>query len=147
MPVLSNLTLRWDVPLTIYQIDVKEVRTGVLRIANRNPFSEVTLRGQFVANISPELRAYGAIYREAITTESVPYQFLCFFRLIESMQARRTRLSREASRRGETYTMPVEIYPRTQAEGVGFLNSAFPVKPSQWDQMTLDSILGSRSVG
>jgi hypothetical protein len=100
MPVLSNFALRWDVPLTIYQTDVKELRNGVLQIANRNPDREVSIRGQFMINLPPELRSYGAIYREAITTESLPYQFLCFFRLIESMQARRTRLSRDAVRQG-----------------------------------------------
>ena len=45
MPVLSNFALRWDVPLVLYQTDVKELRTGVLQITNRNPFSEVSNSG------------------------------------------------------------------------------------------------------
>jgi hypothetical protein len=43
--------------------------------------------------------------------------------------------------------MPVEIYPRTEAEGIDFLNSVFPVKPTQWDVMTLNSILVSTALG
>jgi hypothetical protein len=43
--------------------------------------------------------------------------------------------------------MAVEIYPRTRVEGIDFLNLVFPVKPSQWDPMTLDSILVPAALG
>jgi hypothetical protein len=111
MPVLCNFALRWDLPLVLYQTVVKELGTGVLQITNRNPFSEVFIRGLFQINLPADLRPYGAIYREAITTESTPYQFLCFFRLIESIRARRIRLSRKVRQRRPN-SMPVEIYPR-----------------------------------
>lgn len=146
MPVLSNFALRWDVPLVLYQTDVKELRTGVLQITNRNPFSEVSIRGLFQIDLPADLRPYGAIYREAITTESAPYQFLCFFRLIESIRARRTRISRDASQR-QPHSMPVEIYPRTEADAIEFLNWIFLVKPTSWDALTLESVLIPEAVG
>jgi len=91
-PMLSNFSLRWDVPLVIYQVDVKESRRGTRQITNRNPFSEVAMNGIFGFPITKELMTYGAVYREALTSESTTYQFLCYYRLIESMQARRKRL-------------------------------------------------------
>jgi hypothetical protein len=46
-PTLSNFSLRWDVPLVIYQIDVTEARRGTRQITNKNPFSEVSVKGIF----------------------------------------------------------------------------------------------------
>jgi hypothetical protein len=95
-PTLSNFSLRWDVPLVIYQVDVKEIRRGTRQITNRNPFSEVSIKGIFGVPITKELMTYGAVYREALTSESRTYQFLCYYRVIESMQARRKRLRPKA---------------------------------------------------
>jgi hypothetical protein len=44
---LSSFSLRWDVPLVIYQVDVKESRRGTRQITNRNSFSEVAMNGIF----------------------------------------------------------------------------------------------------
>src|ERR1700730_6327866 len=84
---------------------------------------------------------YGAVYREALTSESTTYQFLCYYRLIESMQARRKRLERDSLKQGKKYVIPVEVYPNTQLEAIRWLNDIFPVKPSQWDEMTIQCIL------
>ena len=74
--------------MVVYQIDVKELRRGTLRITNKMPFREVAIKGQFRVSVNSELRTYGAVYREALATDSLPYQFLCYYRLIESIQAR-----------------------------------------------------------
>ncbi len=147
MPALSNFAILWDVPITIYQTDVKELRRGTLQITTRNPFREIALKGEWTSSLGQELMTYAAIYREALITESVTYQFLCFYRLIESVVARRIRLAREAARRGGDSTAPKEIYPRTRDEGVALLNSIFPVKPNTWDQFSLDSIMVPEALG
>jgi hypothetical protein len=146
-PILSNFGLLWDVPLTIYQVDVKEVRTGTRQITQRNPFNEISLTGKWTLSLDPEIRAYGAIYREALISENINYQFLCLFRLIESMQARRKRLMREAKRYGRSYSMPAEIYPGTRAEAESFLDRVFPVKSGPWDVGALDAVLVSEALG
>jgi hypothetical protein len=69
-PMLSNFSLRWDVPLVIYQVDVKESRRGTRQITNRSPFSEVAMNGIFGFPITKELMTYGAVYREALTSET-----------------------------------------------------------------------------
>ena len=141
VPTLSNFSLRWDVPLVIYQVDVKESRRGTRQITNRSPFSEVAINGVFGVPITKELMTYGAVYREALTSESTTYQFLCYYRLIESMQARRKRLERDFLKQSQTYAIPVEVYPSTQLEAIRWLNAIFPVKPAQWDEMAIQCIL------
>jgi hypothetical protein len=147
MPVLSYYALRWDVPLAIYQIDVKELRKGTIQFTSRNSFQEVMIKGQFAFSLDPEIRTYGAIYREALTTDSITYQFLCFFRLIESMQARRKRLERDATKRGQKYISPTEVYPSNQADATAFLDSIVPVKPAPWDEPTFRAILVPDALG
>jgi hypothetical protein len=43
--------------------------------------------------------------------------------------------------------MPVEIYPRTEADAIEFLNWIFLVKPTSWDALTLESVLIPEAVG
>jgi len=146
-PLLSHFSLKWDVPLSIYQVDVKEVRTGIRGFSNRNPFDEVNIKGQFKFGMDQEPRTYAAIYREAITTGNITYQFLCFYRLIESIQARRTRLERECRRQATKYIIPTEVYPRNEAEAIRFLDALFSPKASHSDPLTLSMILVSDAVG
>jgi Methylamine utilization protein MauJ len=146
MPILSLLSLKWDVPLAIYQVDVHEIRRGTRGFSHRNPFLEVAIKGTFTAAMDQESRTYAAIYREAITTESMTYQFLCFYRLIESVQARRTRLERAARGEGVLYKTPIEVYPKTRDEAANLLSSLFPSMPS-WHEMALDAILVPDAVG
>jgi hypothetical protein len=120
MPILSGISLKWDVPLAIYQIDVHELRTGVRGFSHRNPLAEVKVSGEFRTILDPEPRTYAAIYREAIITESPAYQFLCFYRIIESLKARRTRIARAAIRERRAYTQHAEVYPRNAREAVDF---------------------------
>jgi CRISPR/Cas system-associated protein endoribonuclease Cas2 len=130
-PTLSNFSLRWDVPLVICQIEVTEIRRGTRQITNKNPFSDVAINGVFRFPITKtkELMTYGAVYREALISESAMYQFLCYYRIIESIQARRKRLEREFAKQGKTYAIPVEVYPYTKLEVIRWLNDVFPVNP------------------
>ena len=146
-PTLSNFSLRWDVPLVICQVDVTEIRRGTRQITNKNPFTEVAIKGVLGSPITKELMTYGAVYREALTSESTMYQFLCYYRIIESIQARRKRLERELVKQGKTYSIPVEVYPYTKLEVIRWLNDIFPVKPSKWDEMTVQCILAPEARG
>lgn len=147
-PLLSQFTLQWDVPLTIYQADVKQLSKGTVQITHRNPFLEVNVAGQVLITAGPEHRTYASVYREGLTNESPIYQFLCFYRIIESIHKRRKRLEREAKRNRTIYTPPDEIYPSTKEEGRNLLNSIYPAKPPNgWDDLALNSILVSEALG
>lgn len=148
-PLLSQFALKWDVPLSIYQADTKELRKGTVLWTHRNPFLEVRVTAGMHLTAEPELRTYASVYREALTTESLPYQFLCFYRVVESLKARRKRLARDATRRGVANAdPPAEIYPENRREAVALLDSVFPAKPPNgWDDMALASVLVAEALG
>jgi hypothetical protein len=149
-PLLSQFALRWDVPLSVYQADTKELRKGTVQWTHRNPFLEVKVTaGAMNLTAEPELRTYASVYREALTTDSITYQFLCFYRIIESLHARRIRLSREAARRMVAYTDPPgEVYPSNRQEAAALLDSVFSARPlNGWDDMALESVLVTEALG
>jgi hypothetical protein len=72
---LSFLSLRFDVPLHVYQVDTTELRNSALTFTHRNPFLEIAVAGSINAIYTEELRVYASLYREAIISESSAYQF------------------------------------------------------------------------
>ncbi len=125
---LSFLSLRFDVPLRVYQVDTIEQRNGALTFTHRNPFLEITVTGSMKATYTEELRVYASLYREALISESSAYQFLCYYRIAESLRARRIRLDRDAKKTGGSYSGPAEIYPPTPKDAVSLYEAVFPVK-------------------
>jgi hypothetical protein len=136
---LSLLSLRFDVPLRVYQVDTVELRNEGLTFTHRNPFLEISVAGSYKGTYTEELRVYASLYREALITESSAYQFLCYYRIAESLRARRVRLDRDAKESGASYSAPAETYPATPKDAVSFYETVFPVKlPKQ--QIIEDSL-------
>src|ERR1019366_8146525 len=70
----------------------------------------------------------------------------CYYRIAESLQARRIRLDRDAKRTGGSYSAPAEIYPPTPRDGVSLYEEVFPVKlPKQ--QIIEDSLGIAEALG
>jgi hypothetical protein len=136
---LSLLSLRFDVPLQVYQVDTTELRNSALTFTHRNPFLEIAVAGSFKGTYTQELRVYASLYREALVSESSAYQFLCYYRITESLRARRIRLERDAKQSGGSYIPSAEIYPPIPQDAVLLYESVFPVKlPKQ--QIIEDSL-------
>ena len=125
---LSLLSLRFDVPLRIYQVDTVEQQNSALTFTHRNPFLEISVSGSLQGTYTVELRVYASLYREALITESSAYQFLCYYRIAESLRARRIRLDRDAKKAGRSYAVPAETYPATPKDAVSLYETVFPVK-------------------
>jgi hypothetical protein len=103
----------------------------------------------FVAD--EERRKYTSLYREALTSNSLNYQFLCFYKIIEGLRERRQRLRKqvalEAKGRGdEPPKYPEERIPTERAAQVEWLNALYPLT-RQWDEMALDSVFISEVIG
>jgi hypothetical protein len=94
------------------------------------------------ANFMPEFRSYAALYREALNTNSPVYEFLCLFKIIESLRGRRIRLARDAKKTNATYTPPDEILPSTTAEIKAWLEALFYIR-REFDLSTLESAVPS----
>ncbi len=142
-PVLSSLSLYWDVPVNIYQMDVTEIRTGSVRISIKMPFREIPA-GMPPIEISEEHQKYASLYREALNTNSSNYQFLCLYRIIEGLRERRQRIRGDVARKAREQvatppSYPEEKIPKDRNQQRELLNSVFAI-PRKWGDEALDSV-------
>lgn len=147
---LSGLSFRYDVPLEIYQMDAIELRTGSTRISMITPFRAVSFLGES-SQVSQDFRKYASYYREGLASNSLNYQFLCFYKIIEGIRKRRHRLTTIAVQAAKTRGS--KLPPRTEdripegrEEQVEWLNSVLGI-PQEWDEMALSQIFPEEAVG
>lgn len=140
-PILSNWSLQLDIPVFVYQVDLTEIASGAKRMTFNPPFQTSPLVLPPGAALKPDFRGYAALYREALNTNSQVYQYLCFFKIMESVRKRRERLGGEARVRGETFSRPPEVFPAAAEELTPWLNALFTVRPPVWDEMATESLL------
>ena len=124
--VLSTLSTQFDVPLYIYQIDSIELTTSRIASIFTVPFPEKALPTGGVRMTTPEFRFYASLYREALCSNSLIYQFLCLYKIIEGIRRRRTRLGMEAKKRKERLIRPAEVSPSDPAQCLLWLEGLFP---------------------
>ncbi len=146
-PAISQWSLTLDIPVAIYQTDVKELSTGATRMTFLPPYPVASFGIIPSGELPPELMGYASIYREALLSNSHLYQFLCYFKIIESIRARRDRLVAERRAAGISLVQPLEKIPVDEASLVPWLESIFPVRPSKWDKMIIESILLPEAIG
>ncbi len=144
-PSLSNKSVHLDIPLNIYQTDVVELYTGTESMTIANPFLEVPMSMMPSGVMSDEFRAYASIYREALNSNTVVYQFLCFFKILEAVRIRRARIASAAKTANEVRRF-VEKVPSEQQEFVPWLSAIFPVR-REWDPIALSSIFVQEARG
>ncbi|HEV2380479.1 MAG TPA: methylamine utilization protein MauJ [Terriglobia bacterium] len=135
---LSKWSAELDVPLHLFQVESKELRTGNAQMSIVTAFREVPLAIRPNAHLEKEFRGYASLYREALNSTAV-YQFLCFFKIAEAISARRKRLERQAKREGKDFSRPDEVVPGDPGEFVPWLRALFHVQ-RDWDEMSLESI-------
>ncbi len=135
---LSNVSLHLDIPLEIGHRETKELATGSAQISFVSPYLEAPMAINPTATYMPEFRSYAALYREALNTNSPVYEFLCLFKIIESLRGRRTRLARAAKKNHATYALPAEVLPNTTGEIKAWLESLFYIR-RDFDLSTFDS--------
>jgi hypothetical protein len=130
-----------DIPVFIYQVDLTEIASGAKRMTFNPPFQTSPLVLRLDAALKPDFRGYASLYREALNSNSPVYQYLCYFKIIESVRLRRKRLGGEARGRGEAFTRPPELFPSDPDELALWLNAFFTVRPPTWDEMVIESLL------
>lgn len=140
MPSLSHWSASLDIPLFVECVQVNEIASGQHLVTWTSPFFETPFAVMPEANLTPEFRCYLSLYREALVSNSPVYQFLCFFKIIESIIERRDRLTKNAKDRGEKLQQPKERMPANAKEGIIWLNAIYYLRPPKWDIMSLQSI-------
>lgn len=148
-PTLSHWSAQLDIPLYVSQTDIIEKRCGARRITFRSMYRDTPLIGVSESALCPEFRGYASVYREALNSSSSAYQFLCFFKIAESVYARRGRQAQERKERGETSRIkrPFEKFPTNRDALISWLNSLYPVRPHSWNTLLLESLLSSEVAG
>lgn len=138
-PSLSNWSVHLDIPLEIYQVESTEVKSGSIQMSMTTPYLKVPFAVAPTAELKIEFRGYASLYREALNSTSAVYQYLCFFKIIEGIQARRTRLKREAKKINQAFSRPIRVLPIEKSDMIAWLNALFAVRPN-WDDLSLSSI-------
>jgi hypothetical protein len=135
---LSNWSVQLDIPLEIYQIETVELTTGNTQMSMTNPYWAAPLAVAPTADMKPDFRGYAGLYREALGSNSTVYRYLCFYKIIEGIRARRARLAAQAKAAGKVPASYNEILPTTADEIRTWLNAIFPIR-REWGAMALDT--------
>lgn len=146
MPALSAMSAELDQPIDIYQIDTEEKGTKITQMTLTYPFKELSLAGTPEA-IPSAMRGYTSIYREALISNSPTYQFLCFYKIIESLRKMRARLGGSISESAREAIRTTERIPEDHEACVAWLQAIYPNTGMAWDPMSLDSIFRKESAG
>jgi hypothetical protein len=145
-PALSNWSVHLDIPLSIYQIDIKEIATGQQMWTWFNSYQGVPFAFVPKVMMRQEFRSYASLYREALNSNTPVYRFLCFFKIIEGIQCRRNRVNAEARKKGEQIKHFDERVPQDPADLVPWLKAICHTL-RQWDPMSQDSIFVPEAIG
>ena len=140
-PSLSNISAQLDIPLFIFQADITEVASAVRSIIRTIPFQNSPLVHLPGNMLSPDVRAYTALYRESLNSNSPIYQFLCLYKILESIRKRRSRLAQEARSSGRIFSRPRDRFPSAPEELKPWLDALYPVRPPAWGDMLIKELL------
>lgn len=135
---LSNWSIHLDIPLEIAQLETVEIITGNIQTSIVMPNLEAPFSVAPTTTLTPEFRGYAGLYREALGSSSPVYRFLCLYKILEGVRARRKRIARRDKKAGKPVVAHLELLPKTEAEVVKWLNAIFPIRPD-WDAMALAS--------
>jgi len=137
---LSSWSAQLDVPIDIGRIHITELATTTAQVDWTAPFLDVPFALRSESALEQEFRGYASLYREAMNSNSPVHRFLCFFKVIEGIRARRKRIDRAAKTKGQAaLSRPAEAVPAREEDFAPWLNRIFHIR-RQWDEMALDSI-------
>jgi methylamine utilization protein MauJ len=147
VPSLSYWSAELDIPLSVYQVESTEITTGNKQTGIIPPYPNVPWIGLPVAQLEPEFLGCASLYREALITNSLPYRYLCLYKVIEGILGRRARLAAEARRAGrEPRRFVLEDVPGERDKFVAWLNSIFSVR-MEWNDMIFTGIFVPDALG
>jgi hypothetical protein len=138
-PSLSEFSLQLDIPLEVAQIETKDLSTESCHVTITVPYPNVPMIVAPLSKTEPDFRAIASLYREALNSNSPVYQFLCLFKIIEALRARRKKLQRAAKASNTGYSAASqEQFPSTYEEIRNWLDALYHVRPP-WSLTALDS--------
>jgi len=137
---ISNIAAVQDIPLDIFQIRATHLESGNVNLQWTSPAWEAPLILGGHPALGKEYRSYISVYREALSSNSPIYRFLCFYKIVEAIRARRKRLEREAKRSNATYTKPQEHLPTDARAAKAWLSGLFAID-IPWDDIMIAALV------
>ena len=104
LPILCDLSYRYDVPLDILQVNTVELTTLTHAVEKVLDYREAVLhKDPFDGGLDyadfPLYSTFVYLYREGLNSSSIAYGFLCFYRIIEGIYKIRNKRAVEAGER------------------------------------------------
>lgn len=138
--ILSNWSVHLDIPIYVAQIEVVELRNGARsgRLFTPPAESAFAVQGELTFKAGSEFAHYASLYREALNSNSAPYRYLCLFKIIEAIRARRERLANEAVKNGQKARSLVERVPASETDFQKYLDPIYHIR--EWHTLALRQI-------
>jgi hypothetical protein len=103
------------------------------------PCFEMNLGNQPLPLLREEFCHYASIYREGLNANSAFYRFLCFYKIIESLIAKRGRESAALKLADQDPRRAYEVIPEKPEELLALLNRLYTWR-KLWDEMGIGQI-------
>jgi hypothetical protein len=138
-PFLSAWSVNVDIPIHVETIQVTNLATHVSFLRVITPHFEMNFGGGTQPFFLNEFCQYTSIYREGLNTNSGFYRFLCFYKIIESLIAKRGREAQAKKLAGQDPRRSYEVIPEKPDDILALLKRLYPWR-NTWDQMALAHI-------
>lgn len=150
-PFLSAWSMNADIPIHVETIQVTDLKTQVSTLRVVTPHFEMNFPGGQQPFFQDEFCQYASIYREGLNSNSPFYRFLCFYKIIESVIAKRGREAAAKKAAGQDPRRAYETIPEKREDILPLLKRLYPWRDS-WDEMALrhifpDEVLGQKVTG
>jgi len=136
-PLLSIFAANLDIPINVFQILIVDQATGAISARVNLPPLVSALNFHPNPNIGTEFSHYASLYREALNSSSSVYRYLCLFKTIEGIRARRERELKKRLDNHDAVVKRRECFPDDPSE---FENWLKPIYSRQWSKVALDQI-------
>ncbi|MCU1240610.1 MAG: hypothetical protein JWO71_1336 [Candidatus Acidoferrum typicum] len=147
----SMLTFEVDVPLRIGQLNVEQTSSQSGSMSYVCPYPDVWLTAAGTdLNTLPYIQSLLSLYREGVNSNSINYQFLCWYKIIEGINWKRgeeVAAQPVGAKTGVTVKVP-EVLPSTKEEMRKLVAQVFPTldakgtNDERWDHVAPDEVLG-----
>jgi hypothetical protein len=144
-PFLSHLATQFEIPLDIFQTEVKELKSETVSVTYVNPYYAIRSAGSLAVAVTPEIRGYLSVYRESLTSRSPFYQFLSFYKIVEELFKRRGRLGDEV-RSGSRPRFARLRIPDDPSDVLGLLRGLYSLQP-HWDELLVNDTVPPEAWG
>lgn len=138
--LVSQLAFRFNIPIHVAKTEILEISTGSVRHSVVLPYREGRFESELDRQSTPEFGFYASLYREALNSNSPVYQFLCFFKIVEGLRARRRRLASTQKSIGGIVEKKTEIIPTEEADCKEWLTQLFGIRVD-WGKENLSSTI------